>query len=74
MPGKLQVFVLQRQDVIVMKLFAGRPRDVADVQSLHPTPNESTFAKRQLPRLQAIDATRCASMESFLRQASREFP
>ena len=74
MPGKLQVFVLHRQDVIVMKLFAGRPRDIADVQSLHPTLNELTFAKGQLPRLRAIDATRCANMESFLQQASRERP
>ena len=69
MPGQLQVFVLHRQDVLVMKLFAGRPRDMVDVETFNPTAEELAFVATQLPRLRAIDATRSANMDAFLKQS-----
>jgi hypothetical protein len=64
--GQLRVSVLHRQDAIVMKLFAGRPRDLADITALHPTPSELDFAREQLPRLSLIDAVRANRMASLM--------
>lgn len=66
--GRLHVAVLHRQDVVVMKLFAGRPRDLTDVAILAPTPEELSFVRKQLPRLRNIDAARAARLESYLDQ------
>jgi hypothetical protein len=66
--GKLQVAVIHRKDVIVMKLFAGRPRDITDVIALKPSPDELEFARNQLPRLTHIDATRAARLVQLLDQ------
>ena len=60
--GRLQVMVLHRQDVLVMKLYAGRPRDLADIAALAPTDTELQFARNQLKRLRGIDAARAARM------------
>ena len=65
-PGKLQVFVLHRKDVIVMKLFAGRPRDLADVAALVPTSDELAFARGEVKRLRGINANRAAAMSDYL--------
>ncbi len=64
--GRLQVMVLHRQDVLVMKLFAGRPRDLADIAVLTPTPTELEFARGELPRLHRIDEARAERMRAFL--------
>jgi hypothetical protein len=64
--GRLQVMVLHRQDVIVMKLFAGRPRDLADIAALVPTAAELEFARRELPRLTRIDPARTDRMRDVL--------
>jgi hypothetical protein len=64
--GRLQVLVLDRQDVLVMKLFAGRPRDLADVTALAPTSAEFAFARAQLPRLHLIDSARTERMRAVL--------
>lgn len=60
--GQLHVSVLHRQDFLVMKLYAGRPRDLADVAALSPTPDELQFARSQIPRLSGIDAPRATRM------------
>jgi Nucleotidyltransferase of unknown function (DUF6036) len=65
--GRLQVLVLHRQDVIVMKLFAGRPRDLQDITSLGITTAEIDFAVGQLPRLSNIDASRAQRMSETLK-------
>ncbi len=64
--GRLQVMVVHRKDVIVMKLFAGRPRDLIDVKSLSPTLAEINFARDQLPRLRVIDFARATRMGKVL--------
>jgi len=57
--GKLHIALLHRQDIIVIKLFAGRPRDLADIVALRPTPQELQFVRSELPRLGRIDQPRC---------------
>lgn len=66
--GKLQVALLHRKDVIVMKLFAGRPRDITDVIALAPSQDEFDFIRSQLPRLTRIDAMRTARLAELLDQ------
>jgi hypothetical protein len=64
--GRLQVMVLHRQDVLVMKLYAGRPRDLADIATLAPTAAELQFARGELPRLRRIDEGRAERMRAVL--------
>jgi len=64
--GRLQVMVLHRQDVLVMKLYAGRPRDLADITALAPTDREIQFAHGQLARLRRIDVARTERMRVVL--------
>jgi hypothetical protein len=64
----LQVAVIHRKDVIVMKLFAGRPRDITDVIALTPTPDELEFVRTQLPRLDHIDRLRAQYLTELLDQ------
>ena len=66
--GNLYISVLHRQDAIVMKLFAGRPRDLEDVAVLGPTTADIDFAQRELPRLRRIDERRARNMETALDQ------
>jgi hypothetical protein len=66
--GKLHIALLHRQDIMVMKLFAGRPRDLSDVVTLRPTPQELQFVRSELPRLGRIDPARASRLESFLDQ------
>jgi hypothetical protein len=64
--GKLQVAVLHRKDVIVMKLFAGRPRDITDVMALTPSHEELAFVRSQVPRLSRIDETRANRLAALI--------
>jgi hypothetical protein len=66
--GRLQVMLLHRQDVLVMKLYAARPRDLADIAVLAPTAAELAFAYDQLPRLAQIDEARVARMRAVLHE------
>jgi hypothetical protein len=72
--GRLHIALLHRQDILVMKLFAGRPRDLRDVTTLRPTVAELEFVRGQLPRLTLIDQGRAARIQSFLDQASGDEP
>ena len=66
--GKLHVAVIHRKDVIVMKLFAGRPRDITDVIALAPSVDELDFVRTQLPRLAHLDGTRTTRLTALLDQ------
>ena len=65
-PGRLQVAVLHRRDVLVMKFYAGRPRDLADIEQLAPSRAELDFVRSQLPRLEAIHPARAARVSAAL--------
>jgi hypothetical protein len=64
--GRLSIAVLHRQDILVMKLFAGRPSDLQDITTLSPTSQELSFARSELPRLARIDARRATDMGSTI--------
>lgn len=64
--GRLSVGLVSRQDMIVMKFFAGRPKDIGDLQAIAPTDEELAFVRRQLPRLRHIDSARVEQMDVWL--------
>jgi hypothetical protein len=64
--GRLQVAVLDRRDVLVMKYYAGRPRDLLDIERLAPTADERAFDREQLPRLHRIHPERTARITALL--------
>ena len=64
--GRLSVSLLSRRDVIVMKFFSGRPKDLLDLQQIAPTAAELAFTTRQLPRLAKVDAARSQRMQLLL--------
>jgi len=70
--GKLEVAVLNRRDVMVMKLFAARARDLEDIATLQPTSAELEFVRNQLPRLRGIDPARAARLETLLNEYCNE--
>jgi hypothetical protein len=65
--GNLHVSLIGRRDVIVMKFFSGRPKDLADLEELKPTPAELAFVGRQLPRLTNVDPERAKRMQNLLK-------
>ena len=64
--GHLHVSLVGRRDVIVMKFFSGRPKDLSDLIELRPTPAELAFVARQLPRLAKVDPERTKRMQVVL--------
>jgi Nucleotidyltransferase of unknown function (DUF6036) len=68
--GNLHVSLVGRRDVIVMKFFSGRPKDLADLEELQPTPAELAFVARQLPRLTNLDPERAKRMRNVLEALS----
>jgi hypothetical protein len=64
--GRLSVSLVGRRDVIVMKFFAGRPKDLVDLEQIAPTAAECAFAAREVPRLSKIDAARASRMQALL--------
>jgi hypothetical protein len=64
--GRLSVSLLGRRDVIVMKFFSGRPKDLRDLEEIAPTATELAFTARQLPRLAKVDAARSERMQMLL--------
>ncbi len=66
--GRLTVQALGRPDWILLKLFALRAEDVADLRALAPTPTELAFVRRELPRIARFHAARAHGMELYLQQ------
>jgi hypothetical protein len=48
---QLDVSVLGRSDVILMKVYAHRPRDLQDLLAVTPTPEELAFVEQSMPRI-----------------------
>ena len=66
--GNLTVQGLGRQDLILMKIAAARPRDLDDLQVLQPTAAEIAFVRAQLDRIAAVDTKSAMRIDLYLRQ------
>lgn len=66
--GQLTVRILGRVDLIIMKIAAGRPRDLDDLAVLAPTADELAFVARQLPRINAVSPRDALRMQLYLDQ------
>jgi len=64
--GRLSVSLVGRRDVIVMKFFSGRPKDLRDLEQIAPTGAELAFTTRELPRLAKIDPAKATRMQAVL--------
>jgi hypothetical protein len=64
--GRLTVSLLSRRDVVLMKVYGQRPRDVQDLHAINPTPQELAFVRAQLPRIAAKEKERAEAMREFL--------
>lgn len=63
---RLRVRLLSRRDVVLMKVYGMRPRDIEDLVSIHPTADELAFVRAQLPRIGAKEADKAREMAAFL--------
>jgi hypothetical protein len=70
--GNLTVERLGRQDLILMKIAAARPRDLDDLQVLKPTADEIAFVKDQLDRIAAVDMKSAMRIDLYLQQGKKE--
>lgn len=68
--GQLSVRVLGRQDLIVMKMAAGRPRDLDDLRALAPTAAEVAFVDEQLSRINKVSPRDALHIQLYLEQHS----
>lgn len=66
--GNLEVFVLGRRDLILMKLYAMRVGDIEDLRALEPTEEELSWVEDQLERIAKFREDRAHRMELYLRQ------
>lgn len=66
--GRLRVHALGRRDLILLKLFAMRAKDVEDLRELKPTVEEIEFVRRNLERLSRIRPDRALAMQLYLEQ------
>jgi hypothetical protein len=66
--GKLSVYCLSRQDLILTKLFAMRAADVEDLQFLAPTREELDYVRGELERLDRFHPKAALAISLYLDQ------
>ena len=64
--GRLHVSLLSRRDVLLMKVYAMRPRDIEDIRALVPTTDELAFVAAQVTRLAMQEPEKAQDMRDFL--------
>lgn len=64
--NRLQVRLLSRRDVILMKVYGMRPRDIDDLRAIRPTLDELAFVRAQLARIGAKEAIKARDMVELL--------
>jgi hypothetical protein len=64
--GRLRVRLLGRQDVILMKVYAMRARDIEDLRAIGPTAEELVFVREQIPRIADKEPNKGRDMAVFL--------
>jgi hypothetical protein len=57
---------LSRRDVLLMKVYAMRPRDIEDIRVLVPTSDELAFVAAQITRLAMREPEKAQDMRDFL--------
>jgi hypothetical protein len=70
--GPLTVRSLGRADLILLKIAAGRPRDLDDLRALAPTADELTFVGSQLERINRITPRDALRIQLYLDAAKSE--
>jgi hypothetical protein len=65
------VHALGRPDLILMKIAAGRPRDLDDLQALAPTAAELALVERQLERINRVAPRDALRVQLYLEQHRR---
>jgi len=68
--GNLNVYVLGRQDLILMKLYAMRPEDIEDLRSLTPTGEEIEYVEQELDRIDRFNPKAALAISLYLEQGS----
>jgi len=63
---RLRVSLLSRQDIVLMKVYGMRPRDVADLQSLAPSFDDLQFVSRNVARIALKEPQKAREMRAFL--------
>jgi hypothetical protein len=64
--GRLHVWLLSRRDVLLMKVYAMRPRDIEDIRALAPTTDELAFVAAQVTRIAMQEPEKAQDMRDFL--------
>jgi hypothetical protein len=64
--GRLHVSLLSRRDVLLMKAYGMRARDVADIRALAPTADELAFVRHEATRIAIREPEKGREMRAFL--------
>jgi hypothetical protein len=64
----LRVFALARADLLVMKLAAFRPEDIADVSAMGISSDEAVVVRQALEKIATFDAKKAYVIDMFLRE------
>lgn len=72
--GNLTVNSLGRQDLILMKIIAGRNRDLLDLKELAVRAEELYFVRQQVERLKRIDQETGTFVEDYLDLLEAQIP
>lgn len=64
-PKRLRVLLVSRRDVIVMKVYAQRARDLDDLEALRPTVDEWALVDAQVPRIATFEPDQAARMQAL---------
>ena len=64
--GRLDVSLLGRPDVVLMKAYAGRERDLQDLIAVAPSPEELAFVERHAPRIAEREPAKAAEMRDVV--------
>lgn len=69
--GRLELFALDRQSLILMKLYAMRDQDLEDIADLAPTAAELAFVESQLDRIAVSRPDKAHRISLYLAQGGR---
>ncbi|HEY5087294.1 MAG TPA: DUF6036 family nucleotidyltransferase [Gemmatimonadaceae bacterium] len=64
--GRLHVSLLSRRDVLLMKVYGMRPRDIEDMRALVPTTDELAFVAAQITHIAMKEPEKAQDMRDFL--------